>query len=162
MEINFQMVKKITFKKSLFIRDYNSIPIYVFMLSFLINQSIAADYYIDNSGKEIAPFVSDGCSVFPDGLYHRKDTWLSCCTEHDKAYWKGGTYSQRLQADETLQECVSEIGFPRIADLMLRGVRLGGSPYFPTVFRWGYGWKFPRGYKALTKRELDSVREKEE
>ena len=33
---------------------------------------------------------------------------------------------------------------------MLGGVRVGGSPYWPTQFRWGYGWPYPRGYQALS------------
>ena len=36
---------------------------------------------------------------------------------------------------------------------MLAGVRVGGSPYFPTSFRWGYGWSYPRWYQALTDEE---------
>jgi len=33
---------------------------------------------------------------------------------------------------------------------MYGGVRIGGSPYWPTKFRWGYGWPYLRGYKPLT------------
>ena len=40
---------------------------------------------------------------------------------------------------------------------MLAGVRVGGSPYFPTTYRWGFGWPYPRGYKALNNDEIIEV-----
>jgi len=40
---------------------------------------------------------------------------------------------------------------------MLAGVRVGGTPYLPTRFRWGYGWPWPRGYRALTDIERQQV-----
>lgn len=40
---------------------------------------------------------------------------------------------------------------------MKAGVRIGGSPYFPTPFRWGYGWAYSRGYAPLTELELKTV-----
>lgn len=98
----------------------------------------------------LAPFTSDGCSAFPDGTYEQKQMWLSCCEAHDFAYWKGGTYQERLAADLDLQQCVVLVGDSPIASLMLAGVRVGGTPYLPSKFRWGYGWPYPRGYKKLT------------
>jgi hypothetical protein len=41
---------------------------------------------------------------------------------------------------------------------MLAGVRVGGSPYFPTTYRWGYGWPYPRGYKPLSEEEIQEVK----
>ncbi len=105
----------------------------------------------------IKPFTSDGCSLFPDGTLKHKQLWLDCCTQHDKAYWAGGTYQQRQQADTALKQCVTQVGEPHIAQLMLAGVRVGGSPYWPTQFRWGYGWPFGRGYQALTDDEHQAV-----
>ena len=110
------------------------------------------------NAENIKPFTSDGCSVFPDGTFEYKELWLSCCTAHDYAYWQGGTYEERLVADEQLSQCVAKVGEPQIAKLMLAGVRVGGSPYFPTSFRWGYGWSYPRWYKALTKSEKMQIR----
>ncbi|WP_317931814.1 hypothetical protein [Halioxenophilus sp. WMMB6] len=107
--------------------------------------------------ESIKPFTSDGCSVFPDGTPGQQQLWLACCTEHDYAYWQGGTYEQRMQADLRLHECVTQVGEPEIAELMLAGVRVGGSPYWPTQFRWGYGWSYPRGYRALTDQELAEI-----
>jgi hypothetical protein len=107
--------------------------------------------------NELAPFTTDGCSHFPDGTSQHKNLWLKCCIAHDKAYWKGGTYQERLQADLKLRECVAQVADPLIAELMLNGVRAGGSPFWPTQFRWGYGWPYLRGYKALSKEELELV-----
>lgn len=105
----------------------------------------------------LIPFKSDGCSSFPDGTISQSDLWLKCCIEHDIAYWAGGTADQREKADEKLKECVTEVGEPEIAQLMLTGVRVGGSPYLPTSFRWGYGWPFPKGYEPLTNEEQAEV-----
>lgn len=108
--------------------------------------------------QDLEPFVSDGCSAFPDGTVKQKELWLDCCTEHDLAYWKGGTRQQRKQADLTLKECVSAVGEPEVATLMLAGVRVGGTPYLPTDFRWGYGWSYPRFYGPLTEDELAKIK----
>ena len=109
------------------------------------------------SASEIRPFESDGCSSFPDGTLWQNELWLACCTAHDYAYWQGGTFEQRLQADQELEACVSAVGEPEIARLMLAGVRVGGTPYLPTLFRWGYGWPYPRGYKALSDEERQQI-----
>lgn len=106
---------------------------------------------------ELRLFTSDGCSSFPNGTLQQQNLWLQCCVEHDKAYWKGGTYQDRINADQALRQCVAAVGEPEVAQLMLAGVRVGGSPYFPTTFRWGYGWPYPRGYGALTEEESKQV-----
>ncbi len=105
--------------------------------------------------EEIKPFTSDGCSAFPDGTFEQQKLWLDCCTAHDKAYWRGGTYQQRLDADLALRQCVAKVGEPLIAELMLAGVRVGGSPYWPTKFRWGYGWPYFHGYTDIPTIEND-------
>jgi hypothetical protein len=110
-----------------------------------------------SSAAEIAPFTSDGCSSFPDGTPTNQSLWLECCIRHDLAYWRGGSYQERIDADLGLEKCVAAAGEPEIAKLMLQGVRTGGSPYFLTTYRWGYGWPFGRGYQALTSEELAQV-----
>lgn len=105
----------------------------------------------------LKPFSSDGCSAFPDGTFEQNQLWLKCCTAHDYAYWKGGTYQQRVEADKALRRCVAAVGEEEIALLMLAGVRVGGSPFLPTSFRWGYGWSYPRFYGELSKEELEQV-----
>ena len=115
--------------------------------------------YSENSiSRELKPFTSDGCSAFPDGTFSQRKLWLQCCTDHDFAYWKGGTYKERLQADIELRNCVWEVVEEEVALIMLAGVRVGGSPFFPTKFRWGYGWTYPRFYGPLSEKELDMIR----
>lgn len=113
------------------------------------------------SGTSLAdslkPFSSDGCSAFPDGTVKQNELWLSCCQKHDFDYWKGGSYQERLASDNALEACVAGVGEPEIALLMLAGVRVGGSPFWPTRFRWGYGWPYPKLYGPLTASELEQV-----
>ena len=116
---------------------------------------------ITASADAIKPFTSDGCSAFPDGTREQNTLWLACCSAHDYAYWKGGTYKERLKADQDLEKCVAAAGEKKIATLMLAGVRVGGSPFWPTTFRWGYGWPYPRFYKALTEEDLLQIEQLE-
>jgi hypothetical protein len=106
---------------------------------------------------ELKPFSSDGCSAFPDGTFTQNELWLACCTAHDYAYWQGGTYQERKEADIALQNCVAQVGEKEIALLMLAGVRVGGTPFLPTTFRWGYGWPYPRLYGQLSAEEREQV-----
>jgi hypothetical protein len=110
--------------------------------------------------KNLKAFVTDGCSDFPEGTARHKNLWRKCCIAHDLKYWAGGTYDERLQADIELRACVKSVGEPAIAELMLAGVRVGGSPWWPSSFRWGYGWPYTHGYRALTPEEKELVREK--
>lgn len=109
---------------------------------------------------ELQPFSSDGCSRFPDGHYGQADLWRFCCVEHDLAYWRGGSWDERQVADRALQACVAETGQDEIANLMLIGVRLGGSPWWPTSYRWGYGWPWLRGYQPLSDNEQSQVEQR--
>lgn len=124
---------------------------YLFFLTLicLLSGCIEAD--------TLKPFTTDGCSSFPDGTVKEKTLWQSCCTAHDLSYWKGGTYQQRLDADKALKSCVANVGKPAVAEVMLAGVRVGGSPLWPTKFRWGYGWSYFRWYGELTEEELKQV-----
>ncbi len=107
----------------------------------------------------LKPFVSDGCSAFPDGTFKQQTLWLDCCRQHDLAYWQGGSYQQRIEADQALKQCVAEVGEPEIALIMLAGVRVGGTPLLPTKFRWGYGWSYPKFYGDLTDQEQQQIRQ---
>lgn len=103
------------------------------------------------TSRAMEPFATDGCSMFPDRSLISKKDWCGCCLAHDLAYWRGGTAEERLAADHALRTCVLKATKdPRLADLMYTGVRTGGGPYFFTPYRWGYGWSYGRGYKALT------------
>ena len=105
------------------------------------------------STNQLLPFKSDGCSLFFEGTYSDRDLWLDCCVAHDMAYWRGGTFNERRAADEALKRCVAETGQQFVAEIMEKGVRAGGSPFFLTSYRWGYGWREPRGYFTLTEAE---------
>jgi hypothetical protein len=102
----------------------------------------------------LRPFTSDGCSLFPDRSLAGSADWCACCVEHDRAYWRGGTEQERLAADQRLEQCIARTtGDAQLAATMLAGVRLGGTPYLDTPFRWAYGWPGSRNYEALTPAE---------
>lgn len=99
----------------------------------------------------LAPFTTDGCSMFPDHSLVSETDWCSCCVEHDLAYWRGGSETEREAADQGLRQCVQRsTGDTVLAELMYAGVRAGGEARFPTSYRWGYGWPYGRGYTPLT------------
>jgi hypothetical protein len=103
---------------------------------------------------ELRPFTTDGCSLFPDRLLSSGKDWCLCCVAHDRIYWRGGTDADRLKADQELRACVaSTTGDKGLATLMYVGVRIGGGPYLPTWFRWGYGWTYGRFYQPLRPEE---------
>ena len=97
---------------------------FLILLTLLLSNKTSAD--------TLKPFISDGCSYFPNGTFEQNKLWLSCCRKHDVDYWKGGTYQERIVSDMELKNCVSEVGQPEIAALMLAGVRVGGTPFLPT------------------------------
>lgn len=102
---------------------------------------------------QLSDFTSDGCSSFPEGPPNNPDKWRNCCLQHDQAYWLGGTYQQRKQADTELESCIEQVENRVLAKIMWAGVRVGGSPYWPTTYRWAYGWPYTRGYRAVTEAE---------
>jgi hypothetical protein len=115
----------------------------------------------DESSIELSDFTSDGCSLFIDGTFEKPALWKECCLTHDIAYWQGGTQEERLEADLAFKACVEKkTGDSTLAKLMYDAVRVGGEPYFPTWYRWGYGWPIGRGYKKLSKQELVMVKQK--
>lgn len=103
--------------------------------------------------QPLQAFKSDGCSLFPNGSWSQPQAWCHCCVRHDLAYWQGGTATQRQQADAKLAICVQKSGFSATSKLMYAGVRMGGSPFLPTSYRWGYGWAYGRTYQSLSKLE---------
>lgn len=95
------------------------------------------------AGTPEKPFSTDVCSLWPDG------SLTTCCVTHDIAYWCGGTAEQRLAADRELGECADEVGYWSGTAVFL-GVRVGGVPWLPTAWRWGYGHGFGSGYVDST------------
>ena len=113
---------------------------------------------VPRGAATIAPFHSDGCSLFPDGRPEQPGLWCDCCLAHDLAYWRGGTAEERLAADQALRYCVQERTGNRVtAETIYLGARLGGAPAFPSWYRWGYGWPFRRGYRALGAAEREAA-----
>ncbi len=116
---------------------------------------------------ELKPFATDGCSMWIDGPPGNPNLWRHCCVAHDLAYWIGGTRAQRKQADIDLKQCIQVARQPLIADPTYHGVRLGGGPYWPSSYRWGYGWDYwsanrlkgiwPRGYKRPNAAEQEQI-----
>ncbi|MDP2644282.1 MAG: hypothetical protein Q8P24_05035 [Desulfobacterales bacterium] len=92
----------------------------------------------------LKPFVSDGCSWWPDWDYS------DCCYNHDKDYWRGGTPGERKASDVRLMQCVSGKGHTIMPLIMYTGVRIAGHGWLPTPFRWGFGRSWPQGYYAAT------------
>ena len=123
------------------------------VLSLWTNIGLAAP---ENTLK---PFKTDGCSMWIDGTPNNPYLWRHCCVVHDKAYWLGGTNQQRNEADETLRSCVSDLAGAGMGNYMYFFVSTGGSPFWFTTYRWGYGWNYlengrPRGYKNLGESDL--------
>lgn len=110
--------------------------------------------------RQIKPFTSDGCSFFPEGTNSEKQLWLKCCIIHDYKYWMGGTKKEREFADKELKSCVKNLNYDTIAKMMYIGTRIGGHPDIDASFSWGYGWKYKRGYKALSKVEIKELNKK--
>ena len=103
-------------------------------------------------------FRSDGCSFLLSWtwwtLFGHGPPWEGCCDAHDKAYWLGGTREDRRRADRKLRICATLRGHPYWGAMMEWGVWVGGVPWLPTRYRWGYGWRFRWGesYGKLVRR----------
>ncbi len=81
---------------------------------------------------------------------------------HDLDYWKGGSEAERILSDARIQACVTAAQGRGMADYMHTNVRWGGSPYWMSTYRWGYGWDYwdglsPRGYKESTPGEQQLI-----
>jgi hypothetical protein len=82
--------------------------------------------------------------MFPEG------NWGGCCDIHDKAYWIGGTYKDRLEADRKLRYCVASkggIGHKALSYIIYVGARIGGCFFWPVPWRWGYGHRWPKDHR---------------
>jgi hypothetical protein len=116
---------------------------------------------LSDENNSLHDYTSDGCSWSPDGPVILVNTeFVTCCAQHDVAYWQGGTREQKLEADSTLRSCIAKKSNKVIAEIYYRGVRFGGGPGLPTPFHWGYGWEKRRGYAPLTEDQKQMVQEK--
>ena len=107
---------------------------------------LAEDYCRQKRGPGAALpeylFTTDGCTRSPD------DGYAACCIVHDIAYWCGGSAEDRKEADGSLERCLDEKG-SGLGGVYYFGTRVGGMPWLPTPWRWGYGWEWPKGYESL-------------
>lgn len=92
-------------------------------------------------------FTSDGCSGGMSWAWRlivgKAPPWEGLCVKHDRAYWAGGSRRQRREADAALMAGVIQAGYPLIARAMYASVRIGGCPWWPFPWRWGYGRPWP-------------------
>lgn len=111
--------------------------------------------------KILRPFTSDGCSVSPDGFpgAEPNQQWAQCCIEHDTAYWIGGSAAEKAAADDQLQSCIAQKGYPEIGKVYKLFVKQFGGPDSSQTFRWGYGWNYKRSYSPLSAAEEAMITE---
>jgi len=96
--------------------------------------------YLEKHGMPENPFVSDGCSMWPDSW--RGAELFPACFWHDVRYWCGipGDVVARVIADAELAKDVATVtGNSVLARTMFAGVGCCGTDHFNTSFRWGYG-----------------------
>ena len=107
---------------------------------------------------KLNPFTNAGCEFFPSASFAETTNASRCCLEHDMAYWHGGTEDERWAADQAFKEClISATGSESLAEMMYDAVRLGGTPHFPSWYRWGYGWRSSRAYGPLSEEDKELV-----
>ena len=110
---------------------------------------------------DLRVFKTDACSHYPNGTQNSPELWASCCIQHDKAYWAGGARSARAASDARLQQCVAQLAGSKLrANTMWLGVRFAGGPWYPSQYRWAYGWPYYRGYKPITPEEQLEIERK--
>ena len=86
--------------------------------------------------------MTDGCTLVSDVDVRE------CCVRHDKYYWTGGNKQNRINADVEFKECVYDKTDKKLISQAMYGVvRIMGTPFIATPWRWGYGWEFGRGYR---------------
>ena len=87
----------------------------------------------------------DGCSGGMSKTWRKvlgkNPPWEGCCDVHDQPYARGGSWLDRLIADIELLACMWKGGHPFWALVMFIGVRIGGVPFLPTPWRWGFNTK---------------------
>ncbi len=118
-----------------------------------------------SAAAQLAPFTTDGCTFWLDGPPGQPNLWRHCCVAHDLAYWQGGSSAQRLQADQQFKACMHASHSALVANHVYWNVRVGGTPYSPTPYRWGYGWPYwegnkPRGYRLPSTEEQQQIQQR--
>jgi len=86
------------------------------------------------------PFVSDGCTAWFNEW--QGISLYAPCFLHDLKYWAGypGEDVERLVADaELMIDVARALGGTNMAEVMFRGVRIGGQEGMRASFSWGFG-----------------------
>ena len=106
----------------------------------------------NNNGLDSPPFkfIWDGCSggiSALTNLFFMKVDWQDGkgCLTHDYAYWRGGSFAMKKKADTDLYDHIISLGHSKIyAYVVWIAIALGGMPFIPAPWRWGYGYPFPQ------------------
>lgn len=106
---------------------------------------------------KLAPFQTDGCTMFMDGTPSKPGLWRHCCVEHDLRYWFGGSSSEMDATDQRLKECVQKVAGDNWAELIYKGVRAGHYSPIKNKFYWSWAWSVKRSSTPLTPAEADYV-----
>ena len=105
---------------------------YLFLLISISLLSVPGFSY---QNHELNKFCSDGCTHAPDGTFQKPHEWFMCCTQHDLAYWAGGSPQDKFNADTHLHACLLNTNArPWEANLYLAAVVAFGASH------WGTGW----------------------
>jgi hypothetical protein len=104
----------------------------------------------------LKPFVSDGCTMYPDGTRDEPKKWRHCCFEHDLRYWFGGTKTEQKIADLRLKQCVTNAAGDFQGNLMYTGIRLGHLSPIKSKWHWNWGWRQKRkNFSPLSEKERE-------
>ena len=124
---------------------------------FLILLTLSFNVFSEEQ-KFLKPFVSDYCTMYPEGTFGKPDQWKHCCLEHDLYFWAGGSQADRDQSDLGLKECVMKTGNVVQARLIYWGVRAGRLS--PITFKkkvFGNGWIVKRPRIPLSAFETEQL-----
>jgi len=108
------------------------------------------DAKINNLDNPPFKFTWDGCSggiSAITNLFFTKVDWEDGkgCLTHDYAYWRGGTFTMKKNADNDLYNHIISLGHSKIyAYIVWFAIAIGGLPFIPAPWRWGYGYPYPQ------------------
>ncbi len=85
------------------------------------------------------------CSKVISPIWKKVD---KCCLSYDEKYIYGGSENFRKTVDYQIKTCALKQGIEEKSTIALfYAVRLLGTPYIDTPWRWGYGYDFGGGYR---------------
>lgn len=115
----------------------------LFQILILINL-IAIQTIHAKEARLTQKFQSDKCTSSPDG------SWGHCCYEHDLLYWIGGSFEQRLAADNQLMKCMNLSSGP--GHIYRDVVRVTGAPF------WSSAWENSNTNKNISFEKLEIIK----